>query len=205
LTVRMRSLAAGLLMALGASDAACAAAPEVVIDPGGVGPQALQSINSAVGVITRLAQDQDASEMSRLRRRAREATVSALATQGYFSPKVTLEVGKDVGGETWDITIEPNERTTVRKVDLSFTGSIATPAFAERIAQIRKNRLLSLNETENTRYVDREAIGAELVFTRRLCARNGWPIIDVTRRSIEETAAAVLNLFYERHSMRAHS
>lgn len=135
----MRALAAGLLMALGASDAACAAAPEVVIDPGGVGPQALQSINNAVGVITRLAQDQDASEMSRLRRRAREATVSALATQGYFSPKVTLEVGKDVGGETWDITIEPNERTTVRKVDLSFTGSIATPAFAERIEQIRES------------------------------------------------------------------
>lgn len=82
---------------------------------------------------------------------------------------------------------------------------VALVATAERIAQIRRNRLLSLNETDNTRYIDRDAIGAELVFTRRLCAKHGWPIIDVTRRSIEETAAAVLNLFYERHSARLHS
>lgn len=71
-------------------------------------------------------------------------------------------------------------------------------ASADRIAQIRRNRLLSLNETADSDYVDRKTIADELAFTRKLCQRYDWPIIDVTRRSIEETAAAVLNLYYER-------
>lgn len=81
-------------------------------------------------------------------------------------------------------------------------GLIASP---ERIAQIRRNRLLSLNESRDTRYVDRQAITEELVFTRKLCSRHNWPIIDVTRRSIEETAAAVLNLISERQHDRVAS
>lgn len=137
--VVMRAGAACLLMALGLGYDAWAAAPEVIIDPGGVGPAALQSITSSVGVITRLATDQDASELSRLRRRAREATISALETQGYFSPKVTLNVGRDVGGETWDITIEPRERTKVESVDLSFKGQIASPEFAGRVTLIKNH------------------------------------------------------------------
>lgn len=74
-------------------------------------------------------------------------------------------------------------------------GLIASPA---RISQIRRNRLLSLNEGRETSYADRSVISEELVFARKLCARNDWPTIDVTRRSIEETAAAILNLFNER-------
>ena len=138
----MRATVAGFLIVAGLGDCAYAAPPEVVIDPGGVGPAALQSITSAVGVITRLAEDQDASEMSRLQRRARQATISALETQGYFSSKVTLDVGKDVGGQTWDITIEPNERSTVKTVELSFTGGIAAPEFAGRLKSIRDHWLL---------------------------------------------------------------
>src|SRR3954452_6059922 len=67
-------------------------------------------------------------------------------------------------------------------------------ASAERIAQIRRHRLLSLNETSETEYVDQRAITEELVHMRKLCARHNWPIIDVTRRSIEETAAAIMNM-----------
>ena len=59
------------------------------------------------------------------------------------------------------------------------------------------SRLLSLNETNDTDYVDHRAITEELVHMRKLCARHNWPIIDVTRRSIEETAAAVINLLQE--------
>ena len=44
----------------------------------------------------------------------------------------------------------------------------------------------------------REAIAAEIAETRQLCARRGWPVIDVTRRSIEETAAAILRLYHDR-------
>jgi [pyruvate, water dikinase]-phosphate phosphotransferase / [pyruvate, water dikinase] kinase len=68
----------------------------------------------------------------------------------------------------------------------------------ERLIQIRRNRLLALNQAPETDYVDVEAVGAELSFARRLFADNGWPVIDVTRRSIEETALAIVKLLSER-------
>ena len=70
-------------------------------------------------------------------------------------------------------------------------GLIATP---ERIVEIRRNRLLSLRAEEDSAYVDRDAVAEEVAQSRRLCARHGWPVIDVTRRSIEETAAAIIEL-----------
>jgi regulator of PEP synthase PpsR (kinase-PPPase family) len=68
----------------------------------------------------------------------------------------------------------------------------------ERLIQIRRNRLLALNQAPETDYVDLEAVNAELAFARRLFADNGWPVIDVTRRSIEETAYAIVKLCNER-------
>ena len=68
----------------------------------------------------------------------------------------------------------------------------------ERLVQIRKNRLLAMKDTANARYVDLETVTGEVQFARRLYAQNGWPVIDVTRRSIEETAAAIINLLTER-------
>ena len=67
-----------------------------------------------------------------------------------------------------------------------------------RLVEIRRNRLLSLNETTTTAYVDEERVECEVAFARRMFADNGWPVIDVTRRSIEETAAAVMRLYSER-------
>ena len=64
---------------------------------------------------------------------------------------------------------------------------------ADRLVQIRRNRLLTLNERSETDYADIAAVKDELVHARRLFTRHGWPVIDVTRRSIEETAAAVMN------------
>lgn len=133
----MRLRAGCLLLVWGTAQCAYAAGPEVVIDPGGVPPQALQAINGAVEAITRLAEDQDGGEVSRLRRRAREATLSALETQGYFSPTVTLEVGEDIGGETWDITIEPGDRAQVENVNLHFKGQITRPEFAARVELLK--------------------------------------------------------------------
>jgi regulator of PEP synthase PpsR (kinase-PPPase family) len=67
-----------------------------------------------------------------------------------------------------------------------------------RLVEIRRNRLLSLNETTETAYVDEERVEQEVAFARRIFSDNGWPVIDVTRRSIEETAAAIMKLFGER-------
>lgn len=71
-------------------------------------------------------------------------------------------------------------------------------ASTERIAQVRQNRVIEHAHSHLEDYVDREAITAEIAQTRALCARLGWPIIDVTRRSIEETAAAIIRLYHDR-------
>ena len=68
----------------------------------------------------------------------------------------------------------------------------------DRLIQIRRNRLLSLIQAPETDYVDQEAVTRELQYARRMFADNGWPVIDVTRRSIEETAAAVISIVNER-------
>lgn len=55
---------------------------------------------------------------------------------------------------------------------------------------------------DSTEYVDHDAVKAELLWARRLCNRHGWPVVDVTRRSIEETAATVLQLMEAWHERR---
>ena len=71
-------------------------------------------------------------------------------------------------------------------------GLIAT---AERISQVRQNRVLGTTTTyDSAGYVDRSAISEELGYARQICTRHNWPMIDVSRRSIEETAAAILAL-----------
>jgi regulator of PEP synthase PpsR (kinase-PPPase family) len=71
-------------------------------------------------------------------------------------------------------------------------GLIAT---AERISPVRQNRVLGQAAgLDNSAYVDRALITEELSYARQICARHGWPTIDVSRRSIEETAAAIVAL-----------
>ncbi|PLK27214.1 pyruvate, water dikinase regulatory protein [Novosphingobium sp. TH158] len=73
----------------------------------------------------------------------------------------------------------------------------------DRLIQVRRNRLLSLNQAPETAYVDTDRVAKEVQYARRMFADNGWPVIDVTRRSIEETAAAVIRLMGERHEADA--
>jgi regulator of PEP synthase PpsR (kinase-PPPase family) len=73
----------------------------------------------------------------------------------------------------------------------------------DRLIQVRRNRLLSLNETAETAYIDQDRVARELAYARRMFSDHGWPVIDVTRRSIEETAAAIINLVTERRDKRA--
>jgi hypothetical protein len=64
----------------------------------------------------------------------------------------------------------------------------------DRLIQLRRNRLRALNENRDSSYVDSDSVRAETIAARRIFERHGWPVIDVTRRSVEETAAAVLNI-----------
>ncbi|WP_262693440.1 pyruvate, water dikinase regulatory protein [Kordiimonas aquimaris] len=73
----------------------------------------------------------------------------------------------------------------------------------ERLSQIRTNRLRSINEEEEGDYIDLQHIQDEIKQCRRYCTDRGWQTIDVTRRSIEETAAAILNRYYQWQDARS--
>ena len=82
---------------------------------------------------------------------------------------------------------------TLEKLKTPFVvGLVASP---ERLAEIRRNRLLALNSDKFDDYIDADAIKDEIAFTKRLCAQHGWQVLDVTRKSIEETAAAIISLY----------
>jgi [pyruvate, water dikinase]-phosphate phosphotransferase / [pyruvate, water dikinase] kinase len=74
-------------------------------------------------------------------------------------------------------------------------GLTASP---ERLVQIRRNRILMLGQSSETAYIDIETVRNEVAEARKLFTRMGWPVIDVTRRSIEETAATIVR-HYRRH------
>jgi [pyruvate, water dikinase]-phosphate phosphotransferase / [pyruvate, water dikinase] kinase len=81
-------------------------------------------------------------------------------------------------------------------------GLMASP---DRIAEIRRNRVRFLADRSLDGYVDREQIAEEVLHSKRLCAKNKWPVIDVTRRSIEETAATIIKLYHDREARQAEA
>lgn len=73
----------------------------------------------------------------------------------------------------------------------------------ERLIHLRRNRLSMLDHNEATDYTDLEAVRAEVREARRIFAERHWPVIDVTRRSIEETASSIYKLWMRRHGLGA--
>lgn len=118
-------------------------------------------------------------------RTSKTPTSIYLANRGYKTANVPLVPGVAL----------PTELEHATKAFV-----VALVASPDRIAQVRHNRVIEQAHGHLEDYVDREAIAAEIVQTRQLCARHGWPIIDVTRRSIEETAAAIIRLYDDREA-----
>ena len=113
-------------------------------------------------------------------RTSKKPTSIYLANKGIKTANVPLVPGIDI----------PEIINNLKKPLI--IGLFATP---DRIVQIRQNRLLSLNVEQNTVYVDRASVSDEISQSRRLFSSRGWATIDVTRRSIEETAAAIMDLY----------
>jgi regulator of PEP synthase PpsR (kinase-PPPase family) len=116
-------------------------------------------------------------------RTSKTPTSIYLAQRGYKTANVPLVPG-----------IEPPAALTGPHKSF-IVGLIASP---ERIAEIRRNRVRLMADRNLDDYVDRTQIANEIAYSRRLCARHGWPVIDVTRRSIEETAATITKLLHDR-------
>jgi len=103
------------------------------------------------------------------------------------------------GIKTGNVPLVPGISLSRHVEELSQPLVVGLYASPERIVQIRQNRLLGLKaHHDDDQYIDRKAVAEEVAFSRKLCARHNWPSIDVTRRSIEETAAAVLSLLADR-------
>jgi [pyruvate, water dikinase]-phosphate phosphotransferase / [pyruvate, water dikinase] kinase len=107
------------------------------------------------------------------------------------------------GYKTANIPLVPESLPPAALYHLKNPMVVGLVTSADRLVQVRRNRLLSLNQAPDTDYVDEDKVKAEIAFARRMFADNGWPVIDVTRRSIEESAAAIINLFNERGAKEA--
>jgi regulator of PEP synthase PpsR (kinase-PPPase family) len=123
-------------------------------------------------------------------RTSKTPTCIYLAHRGVRAANVPLVPGAD-----------PSDQLLKARRPL-VVGLLVSP---DRLIQIRRNRLLSLNEGRDTSYIDQDAVREETIRARRLFEKHGWPVIDVTRRSVEETAAAVINLLNAKKAAGAAS
>ncbi|MCZ8193504.1 pyruvate, water dikinase regulatory protein [Brevundimonas sp.] len=101
-----------------------------------------------------------------------------------------------------NIPLVPGQEDGERLVGLRNPLVVGLTVSPDRLVQIRRNRLDALNADRASSYVDHDAVRDETVKARRAFERRGWPVIDVTRRSVEETAAAIVNLLSERRTRR---
>lgn len=97
-----------------------------------------------------------------------------------------------------NVPIVPQVAVPQQLRDLKGPLIVGLIANAERIAQIRRHRLLTLRESRESEYADPRRITDEIIFMKNLCTELDCPVIDVTRRSVEETAASILNLLTEK-------
>ena len=116
-------------------------------------------------------------------RTSKTPTCVYLANRGIKAANVPLVPHADAPREL----IELNRPLVV--------GLVTDP---ERLVQIRRNRLRLLQDEVETAYTDLDLVEEEMRQARRLFSRQEWPVIDVTRRSIEETAAAIMQMLSER-------
>lgn len=121
-------------------------------------------------------------------RTSKTPTSIYLANRGVRTANVPLVPGIPI----------PSQLETLKKPLV-----VSLHATPERLIQVRQNRLLSIGAAPaNDDYTNREAVSEEVIYARRLSARFGWALLDVTRRSIEETAAAVMKLLADRQRQR---
>ncbi|MFN7127811.1 MAG: pyruvate, water dikinase regulatory protein [Brevundimonas sp.] len=96
-----------------------------------------------------------------------------------------------------NVPLVPGQEDGERLTKLTKPLVIGLTVSPDRLVQIRRNRIDNLNASQSSNYTDQDAVRDETIKAKRAFARRGWPTIDVTRRSVEETAAAITNLLSE--------
>jgi regulator of PEP synthase PpsR (kinase-PPPase family) len=125
-------------------------------------------------------------------RTSKTPTCIYLANRGIKAANVPFVPGVPLPGEI-DLLAERAEPPL-------FVGLTNDPNL---LVQLRRNRLNLLNESRETDYTDLEKVEREVVEARRFFGARGWPVIDVARRSIEETAAQIMSMVQERREKAA--
>lgn len=120
-------------------------------------------------------------------RTSKTPTCIYLANRGIKAANVPLVPGVPLPKEVADLANADDGPFIV--------GLTKDPA---RLVQVRRNRLQMLSQDANTEYVDPDSVREEVAAARKIFARHNWPVIDVTRRSIEESAATILQLYERR-------
>jgi regulator of PEP synthase PpsR (kinase-PPPase family) len=119
-------------------------------------------------------------------RTSKTPTCMYLANRGIKAANVPIVPNVPLPPELFDVAKSETQLTV---------GLTNSP---ERLIHLRRNRLRSLAQEDETDYVKLETVRKEVASARRVFNENKWPVIDVTRRSIEETAAAVMQLLEQR-------
>lgn len=113
-------------------------------------------------------------------RTSKTPTSIYLANRGYRTGNIPL-----VPGMPLPAILDTFEKPFV-------VGLVASP---DRIVQIRQQRLVGLKQDQQTDYIDQDRVRDEMRMAKRMYVKKGYPVVDVTRRSIEETAAQIINLY----------
>ena len=114
-------------------------------------------------------------------RTSKTPTAIYLANKGFKTSNIPL--------------INENSIPQVLREDPSMSCIVGLSTEPERLVDIRKNRMSSLKETENKSYTDINKIKKEVDDAKNTFRKYGWPTIDVTRKSVEETAASVIKIY----------
>ena len=91
--------------------------------------------------------------------------------------------------------VNENSIPVTLKEDPKVTCIVGLSTEADRLADIRKNRMNSLKESQNKSYTDLSSIQKEVEDAKNTFKKYRWPIIDVTRKSVEETAASIIKIY----------
>ena len=124
-----------------------------------------------------------------------EADLVLIGVSRTSKTPTSVYLANHYGLKTANVPFVPGIQLPNTVFELGGTFIVGLTASPARLVQIRRNRLLMLNQEPKTAYVDIANVKAEIAEARKLFSRHAWPVIDVTRRSIEETAAAIFQLY----------
>lgn len=128
-----------------------------------------------------------------------EADLILIGVSRTSKTPTSIYLANHYGLKTANVPFVPGIPLPDNLFDLENIVVVGLTASADRLVQIRRNRLLMLHQEPETDYVDIDTVKSEISDARRVFSKHAWPVIDVTRRSIEETAAAIYQIYTRFH------